>query len=68
MDVCDHRWRTAETVKTVNATCLRDHVVDLVASVDPGCWTACPNPETIKTNFSSDCFHHCYDTAMCAPF
>ena len=35
-------WRTAATVKTINATCMRDRVVSLVAERDPSCWVACP--------------------------
>ncbi len=54
-------WRTAATVKTINATCMRDHVVSLVSAQNPACWAACPGG---RANFSSPCFRKCYDAAL----
>jgi hypothetical protein len=54
-------WRTAATVKTINATCMRDHVVDLVGDYNPACWVRCPGD---KTNYTSSCFRDCYELGL----
>jgi len=48
-------WRLAETHRTVNSTCVNDHVVTAVRNKRPDCWTACPQP----TNRSSACYLEC---------
>ena len=53
-------WRTAATIKTINATCLRNHIVGFMAQSNPSCWANCSGG---KTNYTSPCFRHCYESA-----
>lgn len=54
-------WRLAETHRTVNASCVDDHMVASVQKHRPQCWEACPQP----SNRSSACYLEClFDTMI----
>lgn len=48
-------WRLAETHRTVNSTCVDDHVISSVRRRNPGCWQACPHPGNRTTACYLDC-------------
>merc|ERR1712086_53358 len=56
-DVVDEScwWRLAQQHRTVNASCVDDHVVAAVQKHRPECWRSCDQP----TNRSSACFLTC---------
>jgi len=48
-------WRLAETHRTVNASCVDDHVVAAVQAYQPECWEGCALP----ANRTTACFLSC---------
>eukprot|EP00239_Pterosperma_sp_CCMP1384_P009325 CAMPEP_0197860926 /NCGR_PEP_ID=MMETSP1438-20131217/36626_1 /TAXON_ID=1461541 /ORGANISM="Pterosperma sp., Strain CCMP1384" /LENGTH=485 /DNA_ID=CAMNT_0043477941 /DNA_START=92 /DNA_END=1549 /DNA_ORIENTATION=+ len=60
-------WRIAETKRTVNATCVNNHLIDNVHQYGEPCFTACPSHQ--GTNISSTCFVKCLmDTLVGQPY
>ena len=57
-------WRHVETVKTVNASCMRDNLVQFALSENSACFADCnvyPGTGSVPiSTLSSKCFGHCY--------
>eukprot|EP01065_Artemidia_motanka_P043694 TRINITY_DN6096_c1_g1_i1.p1 TRINITY_DN6096_c1_g1~~TRINITY_DN6096_c1_g1_i1.p1 ORF type:complete len:418 (+),score=120.14 TRINITY_DN6096_c1_g1_i1:55-1254(+) len=53
-------WRIAETVRTVNSSCVNDNMVRVVMRHDPQCFEGCPQPH----NRTSECWINCFFGAI----
>jgi hypothetical protein len=57
-------WRMVEATKTLNATCMRDHLVQFALRQNPACFTQkCqlqPGQPVPLATLRSSCFHSCY--------
>ena len=56
-------WRLVATDRKIVAKCLEQRVTDAVRKVDPGCFSACPQPQ----NASTACVVTCYMGAILGP-
>ena len=56
-------WRLVETVKTINATCMRGNLVAFALAENPSCFAGCnmrPGSPVPVGNLTSSCFRDCY--------
>ena len=57
-------WRLVETVKTVNATCMRNNLAAFGVTENPSCFAGCnvrPGQPVPLGTLSSECFRNCYE-------
>lgn len=59
----DCTWQLVATTRRIVAKCLETRVTDAVRKQDPGCFSACPQPQ----NASSACVVNCYMGAILGP-
>merc|ERR1712096_55096 len=52
-------WRVVQRTNIVNASCVYERLDSHVVNADPGCFSACPQPN----NVTSSCYLKCYSAA-----